>query len=329
MTSTPSADPNQQRFNVLRKAGTLFGLDLSGLFEDDGEGSSTGFGGLVPSFQVTSYLKGRSPSTLTYKTPKTPARETTFSLTAPSEAVQTPTAPTAQPAAQPAAQPPAPVVPKTYNVDISSGLSAQKFGHEDYFKNLEAGVPTQFLQSWVQQNAGLLDPSQGPGTGGLYDQIMSGNVKRTSGLNVSPQQQLASLGTTDTSKMDLGQYLGSQSTAGTFGAPALQRARAAGLSEQQIKDMVATQGYTLGEDAKGMLYPQAAAPSGGGGGSGGGSGSGGGVSQFLGSQSQAGLFGGPAAQRALAAGMSPQQIASQAAAAGRTLGPDARRALGL
>ena len=185
MTSTPSADPNQQRFNVLRKAGTLFGLDLSGLFEDDeGEGGGTGFGGLVPSFQVTNYLKGRSPSTLTYKTPKTPAREATFSLTAPSEAVQAPTAPAPSGGGTSYTPPPTPIPQqKNYNVDISRGLSSSLFGHEDYYKNLEAGVPQQFLQDWVSQNVGLLSEGNRPGQGGLYDQMMSGRVARTSGLN--------------------------------------------------------------------------------------------------------------------------------------------------
>ncbi len=68
---------------TFRKAGSKFGIDLKGLFEDDEEGSAP-FGGLVPGLKTTSQLKGRSPGTATFKAPSTPARTTEFVLTSPS-----------------------------------------------------------------------------------------------------------------------------------------------------------------------------------------------------------------------------------------------------
>ncbi len=67
---------------TFRKAGSKFGIDLKGLFEDDEEGSAP-FGGLVPGLKTTSQLKGRSPGTATFKAPSTPARTTEFTLTTP------------------------------------------------------------------------------------------------------------------------------------------------------------------------------------------------------------------------------------------------------
>lgn len=82
-SSTPEAASGGKRGSKLpgsfQKAGRLFGLDLAGLFDDGAEdgGIPEGF---APSFRVTSQLKGRSPSTLTYNAPKTPARTAEFEL---------------------------------------------------------------------------------------------------------------------------------------------------------------------------------------------------------------------------------------------------------
>lgn len=82
-SSAPEAAPSIKRGSklpdYLRKAGGLFGLDLAELFDDDKEegGIPEGF---APTFRVTSQLKGRSPGTLTYKGPKTPARTAEFEL---------------------------------------------------------------------------------------------------------------------------------------------------------------------------------------------------------------------------------------------------------
>jgi hypothetical protein len=77
MTATPAAT---DRFAGFRKAGAKFGIDLAGLFDDDSEEGASAFEGLAPSFKVTSQLKGRSPSTATFKQPSAPARTTEFKL---------------------------------------------------------------------------------------------------------------------------------------------------------------------------------------------------------------------------------------------------------
>lgn len=82
-SSTPEVTPTGKRGSKLpdyfRGAGRMFGLDLAGLFDDeqDGGGVPEGF---APTFRIKSQLKGRSPSTLTYNAPKTPARTAEFEL---------------------------------------------------------------------------------------------------------------------------------------------------------------------------------------------------------------------------------------------------------
>lgn len=94
-------------------AGNLFGLDLAGLFEDNESGGIPE--GFMPAFNFTANVKGRSPGTLTYKTPKTPSGTVEFSLVpelpdivnqpaapaAPAPAPVTPAAPTYAPQYQP------------------------------------------------------------------------------------------------------------------------------------------------------------------------------------------------------------------------------------
>lgn len=84
-------------------AGGMFGLDLAGLFEDeDTSGLPEGF---APTFNFTTNIKGRSPGTLTYKTPKTPSGSVSFEL-APNlpNIIPTP-APAPTPAPTPAPRP--------------------------------------------------------------------------------------------------------------------------------------------------------------------------------------------------------------------------------
>ena len=256
MTATPSAS-DKQRFDVLRKAGTLFGLDLSGLFED-GEGEATGFGGLIPSFEVTSYLKGRSPGTLTYQTPKTPAQETTFSLTAPTETLPAPVAPAAvQPTPlgggvsnitinMPRFEPPQ-ETKKTYNVDVSKGQSPTLFGHVDYFRNLEAGVPKEYIKEWVTQNTQLLGEPHKPGKGGLYDEIMSGNVRLPDYLSPpssSTGGESGTTATTDTTSVpgttEPTVRLAGQKVKGLAGAGPV-------LSKQEASSIAKAQGRTVAQ----------------------------------------------------------------------------------
>ena len=85
MTSSSTTSSNEgkgvpEKFGrTMRKAGNIFGIDLAGLFEDDGE-TTEGFEGFAPTFRMTSNLKGRSPSTSTYKAPYQPSRTAEFTL---------------------------------------------------------------------------------------------------------------------------------------------------------------------------------------------------------------------------------------------------------
>lgn len=76
----------------LRPAGMLFGLDLSKLFQDE-EGSSGGLEGFQPITRTTTFNKGRSPSTLTYKAPSQAANITEVIGSAMAAPVETPSAP--------------------------------------------------------------------------------------------------------------------------------------------------------------------------------------------------------------------------------------------
>ena len=85
MTSSSTTSSNEgkgvpEKFGrTMRKAGNIFGIDLAGLFEDEGE-TTEGFEGFAPTFRMTSNLKGRSPSTATYKAPYQPSRTAEFTL---------------------------------------------------------------------------------------------------------------------------------------------------------------------------------------------------------------------------------------------------------
>lgn len=87
-------------------AGNFFGIDLAGLFADQESGGLPE--GFMPAFNFSANVKGRSPSTLTYTTPKNPSGIADFSIvpTLPDVAnppvAPTPTTPTAPAAATPA-----------------------------------------------------------------------------------------------------------------------------------------------------------------------------------------------------------------------------------
>lgn len=77
-----------------RFGGVLFGLDLNELFKDN-EGSSGGLEGFQPITKTTTFNKGRSPSTLTYKAPSQAANITEVIGSAMAAPVETPTTPEA------------------------------------------------------------------------------------------------------------------------------------------------------------------------------------------------------------------------------------------
>lgn len=73
MAETPTATPQTKYGRGPRKAGIAFGIDLRSLFEDD-ENAKSGLEGFMPLTKTTSELKGRTPTTLTYRQPSQPAR---------------------------------------------------------------------------------------------------------------------------------------------------------------------------------------------------------------------------------------------------------------
>ena len=109
----------------------------------------------------------------------------------------------------------------------------------------------------------------------------------------APQQQV-----------NLSQFLGSNSSAGTLGANAFNRAIQSGLSDSQVRNLAAAQGLSIGS----AVRPAAAAPQTTG------------LSQFLGTNSAANTLGLQAFNRAVQSGLTPQQIQSQAAAQGLSFG---------
>lgn len=136
----------QTQADFLRKAGSKFGIDLRGLFEDE-EGNELDTGGLSPSFKITSHLKGRGPNTLTYKAPSEPARTAEFSLTAPSEYTPTTTAPKFQPEEAEL---------KKYFGEVGgvgvTDIGMKGFGMKDYNAAIDAGYDPESIKEWVMSN---------------------------------------------------------------------------------------------------------------------------------------------------------------------------------
>ena len=133
---------------TFRKAGSKFGINLKGLFDDDEDGSSS-FGGLVPGLKTTSYLKGRSPTTATYKAPSQPARTTEFTLSAPSS-IGLP--------AQQAAEKKAPE--KVYFGTVGGvgveDIGERGFGLKDLQAARDAGYSEQSIKDYVESQRGNL-----------------------------------------------------------------------------------------------------------------------------------------------------------------------------
>lgn len=106
------AKSRSKTFDSFRKAGKIFGLDLTEFFQDDENGEGGFPEGFTPQFKVESQIKGRSPNTLTYKAPKLPSRTAVFELTPDTSMAQSAmeeTPPAAQPSVQ---QPPVQQLPE-------------------------------------------------------------------------------------------------------------------------------------------------------------------------------------------------------------------------
>ena len=105
---------------------------------------------------------------------------------------------------------------------------------------------------------------------------------------------------------NLSQFLGINSTAGVLGANAFDRAVASGLSAQQVRNLAAQQGLSIGAGVGSVNTPAPQQTNS--------------LSQFLGANSTAGTLGANAFNRALASGLTDQQIRSQAAEQGLSIG---------
>ena len=129
----------------LRKAGAQIGIDLAGLFKDE-EGEATGFEGLSPTLRIATQLKGRSPSTATYKAPYQPARTAEFEL-APSTsdtinisnsltAAPAPPMQTTPPPSLPKVEEPAAEAPDEFATRIAEAYQ-REFGREPLTQEVE------------------------------------------------------------------------------------------------------------------------------------------------------------------------------------------------
>jgi hypothetical protein len=231
MTSS-TAKPGSKAFEAFRKAGSMFGLNLAGLFDDDEDGEQSGFEGFSPAFKVTSQLKGRSPSTMGYKAPSMPARTAEFSLG------QTPTTLGNVNISNQAsvAQTPTEAQPQKPAMQISSeyGADPAYFGHEDYWRNIERGASTSDVKSFLEKNINLLRGGNVPGGGGLYDQVMSGNVPTlgSSGSTYYQQQQQSQPQPAPSYSISAGQ------SADYLGHADVESAKSSGASNQQIAQWI-------------------------------------------------------------------------------------------
>lgn len=304
MTATPTAaDSDFAKFGrLLRKAGGAFGFDLAGLFEDDEGKPVEGFEGFAPTFRVESQLKGRSPSTLTYKAPKTPSRTAVFEL--------------------------APKPPSLIGEGSSTGGTLPQAQQQPEEKKTVQQKADRLLSSFIGEDGtggaiGAMGIGRAQEYGYTNEEILS--KARAEGLKFG-EQAARGLGI-DT---NLASYTGSLATEGALGAAAVERMRNQGLSDEAIKSIAQQQGLKFGEGAAQSLGVgaaqtyQAPAPApapmpqlaGGGAGDAG---------SYVGSQGTSGSVGAAALQRSAAAqGISLQQAAKQAQAQGYNLGAAAR-----
>ena len=256
MTSSSTTSSNEgkgvpEKFGrTMRKAGNIFGIDLAGLFEDEGE-TTEGFEGFAPTFRMTSNLKGRSPSTSTYKAPYQPSRTAEFTL---------------------GPRPAGGASIGDINIDIRDAIGAPAPMPPKKEEEKEEEILDRTLSSFIGSGSGSAIGAQGIGRAQQYgysdadiramakqEGLRFGeNAARSLGLNTELTSAKGGQGTTE----------------GALGASAVQRLRDRGLADEAIVSLAKQQGLKFGEAAgqqlgvgQGMLYqaPQAAAPSGGGG----------------------------------------------------------------
>ena len=306
MTATPTstataAENDFGKFGrLLRKAGGSFGLDLAGLFEDEEGQPTEGFDGFAPSFRVESQLKGRSPSTMTYKAPKTPSRTAVFEL---------------------APKPPSLIGEGGAGTSVNVNLPGTKEEEEEEPIQQKAD---RLLSSFIgEDGTGGAIGAMGVGRAMEYGMSKEDILAKARTENLKFGEQAARGLGIDTG---LTGYTGEGSTAGALGLSSVERMRNQGLADEAIKSLAQQQGLKFGEQAARALgvgaaqtyQPPAPTPAP--------------IVSYASSsaqQSSPGAIGLAGIQRAAAAqGISTQEAARRAVAQGTRLGEAARGLLG-
>lgn len=290
-------------------AGTMFGIDLMDLFEEDGA-TKQGFEGFEPSLTIEQQYQGRSPSTMTYKTPFAPPTTAIFSLTP----KDTGTSSEAKP---------------TTGSTSSAGSTAPA---QEMPSMAAAAAPQQLLDRTLKSFinlGGYGDPTKevigakGIGSAMQYgyspDQIQA--MAKQEGVKFGPDAA-TSLGLGDMSS-----YIGSLGQEGFLGQSAVDEARGMGLTDEAIKELAKQQNLQFGPTASRSVgyKPKVSSPTGY---SGyqtySGSDAGSYANPTYASQSPGSVGAAAIDRMAAAQGISQQQAAQQAVAQGYQLGDLAR-----
>lgn len=283
MTATPATET---KYGSLRKAGQKFGIDLAGLFDDEeGQDDLEGF---APSFKMTSQLKGRSPSTATYKQFSEPARTAEFKLTPEIQsAVSAPAAAKVEEEA-PKAAPEKTFYGYVGGADVSE-IGNKGFGLKDLTAALDAGYSMDSVKNWVESQRNNLY-NIGPGaqqalgiqgyvstTPGVFDYSQYGasgfgmkdvEALRSQGVDDATLKKLAAnapmvgggaaaaLGYTPTQAQQtesIAQSYNPASAGGTgFGMKDVEALQAQGVSREQMRE-IARRSPTIGGGAASFL----------------------------------------------------------------------------
>lgn len=252
MTST-TFTPSKEEMGVpekfgrtMRKAGNIFGLDLAGLFDEEGE-TTEGFEGFAPTFRMTSNLKGRSPTTATYKAPYQPSRTAEFSLgpRSSSSSIGDININLADAVRGTGGRPPAAPLPK-----------------KEEKKKLDRTLAS-FIGSGYGPGIGAMGIGRAQEYGYSDEKIRA--MARQENIKFG-EQAARGLGINTETSSAIG---GAGSTGGALGAAAVQRLRDRGLADEAIRSLAKQQGMKFGTAAaqqlgvgQGEIYqaPQAAAP---------------------------------------------------------------------
>lgn len=219
-------------------AGRKFGINLLDLFKEDEEGTSE-TSGFLPQFSTRVLEKGRGGA-LSYKTPQTPTRESTFEL-APELPGQGGASVTIGDITATGTATDSEKEPEKPAVDISTqwGADPAYFGHEDYWRNIERGATPTQIQEFLDKNINLLRGGNVPGGGGLYDELKAGNVPTlgSSGSAVIAQQQQQQA---DQPRQQPSYSISAGQSAEYLGHADVEAAKAQGASNQDIARWVAS-----------------------------------------------------------------------------------------